>query len=182
VTDRPPSPQTRRRDDPDVGSTTISILVRDEQAGDGHPVDEPRWASLARSVLAEQHFDGDVELSVSFVGEPAMADLNRRFMGNEGPTDVLAFPIDSDESASGSITGGLPRLLGDVVICPAVAARNAPDHAGNYEDEVALLLVHGLLHVLGMDHAEDAQRDQMWQQERQLLTALHGELARDPWI
>jgi probable rRNA maturation factor len=75
-----------------------------------------------------------------------------------------------------------PLLLGDVVISPAVAARQAPEHAGSYEDEVALLLVHGILHVLGMDHAADDERVAMQARERALLAQFHGELARDPWV
>jgi probable rRNA maturation factor len=63
----------------------------------------------------------------------------------------------------------MPLLLGDVVICPAVAARNAPEHAGSYEDELALLLVHGILHVLGMDHAFDEEANAMRAKEQDLL-------------
>ncbi len=95
-------------------------------------------------------------------------------MGKDGPTDVLAFPIDDEphrgralarlrrhraRTASPTELADLPLLLGDVVICPAVAARNAPEHAGTYDDELALLVVHGILHVLGMDHAEDDEAD-----------------------
>ena len=71
-------------------------------------------------------------------------------------------------------------LLGDVVICPTVARRNAPEHAGTYEDELALLVVHGVLHVLGMDHAEPDETAAMQARERELLATLHrpsGELA-----
>jgi probable rRNA maturation factor len=67
----------------------------------------------------------------------------------------------------------VPLLLGDVVVCPAVAARNAPSHAGTYEDELALLLVHGILHVLGHDHAEADERARMVARERDLLAQFH---------
>ena len=66
----------------------------------------------------------------------------------------------------------LPLLLGDVVICPAVAARNAPEHAGSFDDEIALLVVHGILHLLGLDHADDDERDAMQDRERELLAAV----------
>jgi probable rRNA maturation factor len=114
-----------------------------------------------------------------------MAELHARFMGAEGPTDVLAFPIDDDEvgvgrSPDASTTGpdrdpvsDVPLLLGDVVICPAVAARNAPTHAGTYDDEIALLVVHGILHVLGMDHATPEETDVMQARERELLDRFH---------
>ena len=124
-----------------------------------------------------------------------MATLNLRFMEHEGPTDVLSFPLDDDAVELGrwpdaTSTGpdrvpgdpdDAPLLLGDVVICPAVAARNAPDHAGTYDDEMALLLVHGVLHVLGMDHDELTDEAAMQQRERDLLAEHHGPLAGDPW-
>ena len=127
--------------------------------------------------------------------DEVMAGLNQQFMDSDGPTDVLSFPLDDDvvelgrwpdASSTGPDRGQpnpdeAPLLLGDIVICPAVAARNAPDHAGSYDDEVALLLVHGVLHVLGMDHAEPDEARAMQQRERELLAELHGPLAGDPW-
>ena len=128
---------------------------------------------------------GDAELSVLFVDAEVMTGLNQRFMDEDGPTDVLSFPLDDDlvelgrwpdASTTGPDRGALqpddaPLLLGDVVICPEVAARNAPDHAGSYEDELALLVVHGVLHVLGMDHADESTTAAMQARERELLTA-----------
>ena len=67
------------------------------------------------------------------------------------------------------------------MICPAVAAANAPTHAGTYDDELALLVVHGLLHLLGLDHADEPGTRAMQARERDLLARLHGPLARDPW-
>ena len=105
-------------------------------------------------------------------------------MGKDGPTDVLAFPIDDpiesgrwpDRRPPAPIvdlrSSGAPMLLGDVVMCPAVAARQAPDHAGTYDDELALLVVHGVLHVLGMDHAEADEAAAMQARERELLDRL----------
>ncbi len=91
-----------------------------------------------------------------------MAALNREHMGHEGPTDVLSFPIDGTDA-------GPDGLLGDVVVCPAVARRNAPDHAGTYDDELALLVVHGVLHVLGHDHADADDAEAMRAREVDLL-------------
>ena len=76
----------------------------------------------------------------------------------------------------------LPLLLGDVVICPEVAARNAPEHAGSFDDEIALLVVHGILHLLGLDHMDDDERLAMQDRERELLLQFHGSPARDPWV
>lgn len=120
------------------------VVARDDQSTE--PVDVDRWAELATAVLTAEGEAG--ELNLLFVDESAMAVLNQEHMGQEGPTDVLSFPIDGPGA-------GPDGLLGDVVVCPAVARRNAADHAGSYADELALLVVHGVLHVLGHDHAED---------------------------
>ena len=96
---------------------------------------------------------------------------NPKWMEKEGPTDVLSFPIDAEDA----LTDGQDHhvLLGDVVICPAVAHRNAPGHAGTYPDEIALLTVHGILHVLGHDHAEPEETMVMQARERELLERFH---------
>ncbi|HEY2303214.1 MAG TPA: rRNA maturation RNase YbeY [Acidimicrobiales bacterium] len=162
----------------------IEVFAADEQAD--QPVDTLRWVRLAEAILDEEGVRGEAELSMLFVDEQAMTDLNKRFLGKEGPTDVLAFPIDDEpiEGGRSPDSGGtgpgfttepsdLPTVLGDVVICPAVAYRNAPEHAGTYEDELALLIVHGVLHLLGMDHDDDDEAEAMEQRERQLLAKLY---------
>jgi probable rRNA maturation factor len=178
----PPSSNRRRRL-PEDG--TLEVFAADEQSAE--PVLVRQWARLAEQVLRAQGVRGEAELSLLFVTEEAISDLNQRFMGIPGPTDVLAFPIDDDLIELGrfpdATTAGpdrpppdpsdAPVLLGDVVICPAVAARNAPDHAGTYEDEIALLLVHGILHVLGMDHAEPDEEAAMQGREQELLAQFH---------
>jgi probable rRNA maturation factor len=179
-----PSPATGRRLRRRADEGELEVFVADEQ--DVHPVDVSRWEALARRVLVDEGVTGQAELAVLFVDEAAMAELNVRFMGAEGPTDVLAFPIDDDEmvvgrSPDGSTkgpdqeppSGDVPLLLGDVVVCPAVAARNAPDHAGTYDDELALLVVHGALHVLGHDHDGDDETAAMQARERELLGRHH---------
>lgn len=194
MTDRPPSRSTRRRA-PDDGS--VSVFVADEQGDDGaaSPVDAPRWATLAERVLEAEGVRGDAEVAVLFVGPDAIASLNQQFMAGRGPTDVLSFPIDGELVEPGRWPDGgstapdreppelddVPLMLGDVVVCPQVAAANAPTHAGTYDDEIALLVVHGLLHLLGRDHATDHERVAMQGRERDLLDRFHGPLARDPW-
>lgn len=164
---------------------TAEVFAADEQSD--VPVDALRWAQLARGVLEAEGVRGEVELTLLFVDEPSIADLNKRFLGKDGPTDVLSFPIDDDATERGRSpdSGGsgpgalppepsdLPTLLGDVVICPAVAARNAPTHAGTLDDELALLVVHGILHLLGMDHVDDDEAEVMEARERELLARLH---------
>lgn len=182
VAARLPVPVRRRRRRPPEG--TVEVHGVDEQSD--QPVDVGRWVALARSVLDAEGVRGEAELSISFVDEKVMADLNRRFMDADGPTDVLAFPLDDPVDAGrwpdAGATGpdreplelaDLPLLLGDVVVCPAVAARQAPEHAGSYEDELALLVVHGTLHVLGHDHAEPEETAVMQAKERELLDRFH---------
>lgn len=170
----------------------VEVFAADEQ--DDYPVDTLRWVRLAEAVLQEEELPGDAELSVLFVDEKSIAELNSRFLGKDGPTDVLAFPIDEEpiESGRSPDSGGtgpgmpsepedMPVLLGDIVICPAVAYRNAPEHAGNYDDELALLVVHGLLHLMGMDHAEDDEAEEMEAKERELLARHHAEVRPETW-
>ncbi len=125
-----------------------AVLASDRQTV---PVDEPALIALAQETLRGEGLT-DVELSVSFVDEAEVEDLHVRYMDEPGPTDVLSFPQDDD------------RLLGDVVICPAVAARNNPDDTAA---EMRLLLVHGILHLLGHDHENPYEKAAMWaKQER----------------
>jgi len=158
---------------------TIDVFAADEQQA--HPMDVARWAELARRVLAARGIKGDTEVSLLFVDEEAMAALNEQFLGKPGPTDVLSFPIEDEPGPSGrspDLGGSGPgtspdeellSLLGDVVICPTVAARNAVEHEVSLDDEVALLVVHGLLHLLGMDHENDAEAERMEALEQELL-------------
>ncbi|HXW34937.1 MAG TPA: rRNA maturation RNase YbeY [Acidimicrobiales bacterium] len=160
----------------------IDIFAADEQSD--HRMDVERWMDLARSVLDSEAPRGDTEVSLLFVDEKTIAELNEKFLGNKGPTDVLAFPIDEelalggrspDEGGTGPGGGmsaeeePIPGLLGDVVVCPSVALRNAKEHGVDLDDEVALLVVHGLLHLLGMDHVDDDEAEKMEQRERDLL-------------
>lgn len=114
-------------------------------------VDIEQLIALAAECLTGEGA-ADAELSVSFVTEDEIADLHQRYMDEEGPTDVLSFPLDEvDEDGV--------RVLGDVVVCPAVAARNNPADPGA---EMRLLLVHGILHLLGHDHEREEERAVMW--------------------
>lgn len=138
------------------------VVGRDEQTDEA--VDLDRWTRLAADVLAAEGEAG--ELTLLFVDEAAMTVLNRDHMGGSGPTDVLSFPIDGAGA-------GPDGLLGDVVVCPSVARRNAPAHAGTFEAEVALLVVHGVLHVLGHDHAETVEAATMQAAEAAHLERFH---------
>jgi probable rRNA maturation factor len=162
------------------------VFVADEQSAS--EVDVARWATLARRVLEAEGAPDDIEVSLLFVDEPTIAELHERFLGQAGPTDVLAFPIDEEPAPGGrspdeggSGPGGpvsseedqIPLLLGDVVVCPTVAQRNAAEHGVSFDDELALLVVHGLLHLLGMNHLEALEAQRMEQRERELLARFH---------
>jgi probable rRNA maturation factor len=163
---------------------SLDVYAADEQTD--HPVDIERWSELARAVLDAEGVRGDTEVSLLFVDETTIAALNEKFLRTEGPTDVLSFPIEAegdragrspDEGGVGPGSAEPPAepvvLLGDVVICPAVAARQAVEHAVTFADEVALLVVHGILHLLGMDHEVDADAERMEQREQQLLARFY---------
>jgi len=148
-------------------------VVVDDERGEPDPalpVDAERWVGLVSDVLgAEGLGERDLEVHLHFVDEGPMADLNAEHMGGDGPTDVLSFPVDDPAE----VPHAVPVLLGDVVVCPSVAARQAAGHAGDYPSEVALLLVHGVLHLLGHDHAEPAEEAAMQARERDHLSR-HG--------
>ncbi len=176
----PPRPRLGRR--PKVGGDgAVEVFCADEQ--DDVPVDLARWQRLALDVLSDQGVRGLAEMTLLFVGAEEMTELNTEHMGGSGPTDVLSFPIDAADAeivldgeppSRGPDRppvdlGDIPLLLGDVVLCPSVAAANAPSHAGTLDDELALLVVHGVLHVLGHDHAEAEAAEAMRATELRLL-------------
>jgi probable rRNA maturation factor len=139
--------------DDDKPPSDPTVLISDRQDA---PLDAAGLAALARATLIGEGVR-DVELSVSFVDEPEIEDLHVRYMDEPGPTDVLSFPLDD-------VGEGGRRLLGDVVIAPAIAGRNNPTDP---DAELRLLLVHGILHLLGYDHEADAEKAEMWaRQER----------------
>jgi len=149
----------------------VSIEVNNES---GHPVDEAEFAALARHVLDAMRVHPQAELSILLVDEDVMTDLHVRWMDEPGPTDVLSFPMDElRPGADGE--PAVPGLLGDVVLCPAVAARQARAAGHSTSEELLLLTTHGILHLLGYDHAEpDEEKEMFALQRRLLLTFLAG--------
>ena len=162
----------------------MSIEIANES---GVVVDEAGLAGLARHVLDEMRVHPLAELSLLLVDEPAMTELHVRWMGEQGPTDVLAFPMDelrppqpggAHVEPGGSDTGGIPGLLGDVVICPQIAAAQARRARHSVAEEINLLAAHGILHLLGYDHADAKEHAAMFALQDRLLaswnTAEHG--------
>ena len=141
----------------------MGLFVADEQTA---PVDSDRLLRLASFVLVDQGVPDAMEVSLLFVDRTTIAELNAHHMGKEGPTDVLAFPID----LPGETMPGAPSILGDVVLCPDVAAAQAAERGLTAAAEMELLVVHGLLHLLGHDHAEPNERTTMFSLTDRLLS------------
>ena len=156
----------------------MSIEIANESGVD---VNESLLAGLARHVLDDMRVHPLAELSVLLVDEPAMTELHVRWMGEEGPTDVLSFPMDELRLPQpGSVSHGdhgTPdpdagqALLGDVVICPQVAAAQAAEAGHDVQDEIDLLCTHGILHLLGYDHAEPEEHATMFGLQDRLLAS-----------
>lgn len=147
----------------------MSIEVANESGVD---VDVFALEQLARHVLDEMGVHPLVELSVRLVDVDAMTALHEHFMNEPGPTDVLAFPMDelNDQRDDASEDDDVPpTLLGDVVLCPEIARRQAAQAGHRPEDELHLLCAHGVLHLLGYDHAEPAEEREMFATQSRLL-------------
>jgi len=164
----------------------MSIEIANESGVD---VDEAGLATLARHVLDEMRVHPLAELSVLLVDEPAMTELHVRWMGEEGPTDVLSFPMDelrppqpggSQGERERSDPSGMPGLLGDVVICPQVAVAQARRAKHSTGDEIDLLCTHGILHLLGYDHADPAEHAAMFGLQDRLLSSWRAERGGSP--
>lgn len=127
----------------------------------GTRVDELRLVSLARFALAQLRIHPLAELSIVLVDEETMAAYHLKYMDEPGPTDVLSFPMDELRPPKDGEEPP-PGTLGDIVLCPAVTAQQAADHGRTPEAEADYLLIHGLLHLLGYDHAEPAEKAEMF--------------------
>ena len=145
----------------------MSIEIANES---GVAVDTEAVLAVARHALDEMGVNPLAELSVLLVDVDYMTELNHRWMGGDGPTDVLAFPMDEGSVDHGPGEGsGEPALLGDIVLCPEVAAKQAATAGHATIDELALLTVHGILHLLGYDHAEPEEEAEMFGLQARLL-------------
>jgi probable rRNA maturation factor len=149
----------------------VSVEVLEES---GSGVDVARMTRLARFVLERLRVHPQAELCIKLVDEDTIADVNEHWMGKEGPTDVLAFPMD--ELRPGLVNEEPEEgILGDIMLCPTVAERQATEardkgqRGYTTQDEVDLLTVHGILHLLGFDHAEPEEHAEMFGLQARLL-------------
>jgi len=153
----------------------MSVEIANES---GVSVDEASIVSVARFALSAMRVDPLAELSVLIVDTESMAELHERWMDLPGPTDVMAFPMDELDGARRPDAVDLgPTLLGDVVLCPAFARDQARKAGHSLLDELHLLTVHGVLHLLGYDHAEPEEEREMFALQQELLTGYRAERA-----
>lgn len=146
----------------------MNITFADEQ---DDPLQPGPLVDLARRVLQGEQLPDDTEVAITLVDPERIAVLNTQHMGKSGPTDVLSFPLETLQPGVPTARGelGPPVALGDVVICPQVVRSRATAIGVDFEDEMALMVVHGLLHLLGYDHVEDEDAKQMEARESELL-------------
>ncbi|ROR53169.1 putative rRNA maturation factor [Luteococcus japonicus] len=136
----------------------------------GHVADEQGLVQLAHFALEQLRIHPQSDLSILLVDEPTMSAYHERFMDLPGPTDVLSFPMDelrAPEDDEDSPQG----LLGDIVLCPAVTERQAAENGRRPEEEAEYLMVHGLLHLLGHDHAEPEEKAVMFGLNDKIIAA-----------
>lgn len=132
-------------------------------------VDGDGLVGLAETVLREEGLPARAAVSIHLVTDEEMAACHREALGKLGPTDVLSFPLQAPPPGGSFPADGPPLLLGDVVIAPGFVGRQAASLGVAFSDELALMLVHGLLHLLGYDHHLDAEAEVMEGRERRLL-------------
>lgn len=153
----------------------MSIEIANES---GLDVDESSILAVAKFALDRMRVNPLAELSILLVELDVMADLHQRWMDLEGPTDVMAFPMDELDSARRPDAAEQgPALLGDVVLCPEFAKEQANKAGHSLLDELHLLTVHGVLHLLGYDHAEPAEEREMFTLQNRLLGDYQAERA-----
>ena len=138
------------------------------------PIDGAEFAALADHVLRTMHVNPLAELNILFMDPEPMAELHKRWLDLPGPTDVMSFPMD--ELRPGTPERETPAgTLGDVVVCPQVAATQALEAGHSAVEEMLLLTTHGILHLLGYDHAEPEEEKEMFDLQRMLLLTFLAE-------
>ena len=154
----------------------MTIEINNESA---IAIDETVLLRLVEHDLAELHVSPDADVAIVLVDEGAMEALHVQWMDEPGPTDVLSFPMD--ELRPGTEDAPTPPgLLGDIVLCPQVAETQAVAAKHSTEDELVLLTTHGLLHLLGFDHAEPDEEREMFGLQRELITSFQAAERRRP--
>jgi probable rRNA maturation factor len=150
-------------------SSLMSVFLANEQTDE---LDLAELNVLAELILREEGYPDETEVTILFVSEEEISGYNARFLSKSGPTDVLAFPVE--DLLPGVVPEyqpmGPPLMLGDVIVAPTYVRRQAEEYGVRYEDEMALMATHGILHLMGYDHEADEDAERMEQRERDLLS------------
>jgi len=155
---------------PEAGSLSVVVENRQQDL----TVDADRWSTLLVLALQHEGVTMPAEVGLAFIDADEMTMLNTQHMDGVGPTDVLSFPVDGLDHrelasvAKGTGIGEAPVIVGDVVVAPVVAAK-VVGPTRTLEDELALLIVHGALHLIGHDHFDENERELMQSREQDLL-------------
>lgn len=146
----------------------MSVFLADEQ---GEELDLAGMRSLAELVISKEGYPNDTEVTLLFVDEDEMASYNERFLNRSGPTDVLAFPVEDLMAgvAPDQDPSGPPLMIGDVIIAPVYVKRQAGELEVDFDAEMALMVTHGILHLMGYDHQADGDASAMEMRETELL-------------
>jgi probable rRNA maturation factor len=155
------------------GAKRLAVYLNDEQ--DALALDLEEWQRRANAVTVGAGLLDEVAWSLTFVDDEAMQTLNRDYRQVDRPTDVLSFAQEEGEDGFPTMPGS-PRELGDVIIAIPTALRQAAERGHAPEAEIALLMIHGLLHLLGEDHDTTARKAQMWERQATLLAGLELEV------
>ena len=134
----------------------------------GYAVDELELVGCARHVIDRMHVHPDADLVITLVDEATMEHLHLQWMDLPGPTDVMSFPMDELRPGRSGVEPD-EGILGDIVLCPSVAERQAAEAGHAAVEELLLLTTHGILHLLGFDHAQEPDKAEMFELQRQLL-------------
>ena len=149
----------------------MSVFLANEQSEE---VDLPPLHNLAELVISQEGYPDETELTLLLVDEEEMTGYNHRFLDRAVPTDVLSFPVE--ELLPGIVPEhdphGPPLMIGDVIVAPTYVRKKAAEFDVSFEDEMALMVTHGILHLLGYDHEDDEDAERMEKRERDLLAML----------
>jgi probable rRNA maturation factor len=149
----------------------VSIEINNETE---YEIDNARVLRLAEFALDQLHIHPAAELAIQFVEEDPMSLLHEQWMDEPGPTDVLSFPMD--ELRPGTADDQTPAgLLGDIVVCPSFAESQAEKAGHPLINEILLLITHGILHLLGYDHAEPDEEREMFGLQKEILDAFFAD-------
>jgi probable rRNA maturation factor len=148
----------------------MSVEVLNES---GVELDVAEFAKLARFTMGRMRVHPEAELCLRLVDEATITEYNQRWMGRQGPTDVLSFPMDELRPGHEG-EGEQEGILGDMLLCPQYAAAQAPSFSRSVDDEMHLLTIHGILHLLGYDHAEPEEEREMFALQARLLAEWLG--------